>query len=168
MLVEKAANRYAHNQTAVFRLFAMEEVLRGLSVLFLCAVWVPATVLALLLLMRINSLWAPASILSLLILGLLTRFLFRNLSRAESLLLTAVVLTATLTATGISILFYDITLDGRWYHTDIILGLLQGINPIYQNIPGLDPVWPNHYPKAMEYFSTLVIHNFHYFQLGKI
>ena len=105
MLVEKAANRYAHNQTAVFRLFAMEEVLRGLSVLFLCAVWVPATVLALLLLMRINSLWAPASILSLLILGLLTRFLFRNLSRAESLLLTAVVLTATLTATGISILF---------------------------------------------------------------
>jgi outer membrane murein-binding lipoprotein Lpp len=35
----------------------------------------------------------------------LTRFLFRNLSRAESLLLTAVVLTVTLTAACISIFF---------------------------------------------------------------
>jgi hypothetical protein len=45
------------------------------------------------------------------------------------------------------------------YHADAILGLLHGVNPIYGQFSGAEPMWSNHYPKATWYFAGK-IYNF--------
>lgn len=64
-------------------------------------------------------------------------------------------------------LFYDDTSDSTAYHADGILQLLQGINPIYEWMHGLDDVWTNHYPKATWYLASLIIHLTGNYNLGK-
>ncbi len=65
-------------------------------------------------------------------------------------------------------LFYDVAYDSRWYHTDEIMGLVHGVNPIYRQFSAPIPIFSNHYPKATEYFAALVIQTFHNFQVAKI
>lgn len=63
--------------------------------------------------------------------------------------------------------FDDPTCDSMAYHADIILLSLRGVNPIYEWMHGFDDVWTNHYPKAMEYFASLIIHLTHNYNMGK-
>jgi hypothetical protein len=106
--------------------------------------------------------------LSVALLILLWIFLFRKLARGQSLLLAAVVIGLVVLVGILSLAVYDSTGDGRWYHEDAILGMLHGVNPVYEQIPAEPMVWANHYPKASWYFSALVIHLFGNYQLGKI
>ena len=150
------------------RLFGTDSVLSGLTIFYICTVWIPASVVALMLLARVGSIWVPACIAVVVLLAVLWRFLFQSLSRGESLLLGAVVAGSILVAAAVSVFFYDMSGDGRFYHADAIIALLKGVNPIYAPIPAPSPLWSNHYPKATWYFAAFVIHTFHNFQLGKI
>jgi hypothetical protein len=145
-----------------------DDVLVSLAVVFVSMVWIPAAAMAVLYLAGTGHIWATAAIASAALLTLLWLFLFRKLTRGQSLLLAAIVIGITLLAGFVSLSFYDSTGDGRWYHEDAILGLLHGSNPVYEQIPADPPVWANHYPKASWYFSALVIHVFGNYQLGKI
>ena len=145
-----------------------EGVLPAVAVFFVCTVWVPAAVMAVLLLMGMRSWWTPASVLTVAMLAILWHVLFRSLSRTEALRLAALVLGSILLAAAVSIFIYDVSWDGRSYHADAIMGMLDGVNPIYSPIPAVVPVYANHYPKATWYFAALVIHLFHNYQLGKI
>ncbi len=149
-------------------LLARQGVLSALALFFLSTVWVPAAVTAVLLLTHLQSWQLPAGALSVVILGLAGIFLFRGLSRRGALQIAVLVLLSILGAAAVSIRFYDSSVDGRGYHTDAILGLLRGINPIYAQFPAVEPVWSNHYPKGAWYFAAVVIHLFHNYQLGKI
>jgi hypothetical protein len=149
-------------------LSTLDGILPALSVFFVCTVWVPAAVAAVLLLAGIRAWWIPAEVVSLALLALLWRFLFRNLSRKQTLLLIAIVLGSILGAAVVSVFCYDMSFDGRWYHADAILALLHGVNPVYTRISAPHPLWANHYPKATWYFAALTIHAFHNYQLGKI
>jgi len=145
-----------------------QNVLAAVAVFFLSAVWIPAAVTAILLLVHLRSWLLPAELLSLALLGCTAAYLFRGLSRREAIQIAAVLLVAILAAAAISVRLYDSSADGRAYDTDAILGLLRGINPIYAQFPAVEPLWSNHYPKATWYFAAVVIHTFHSFQLGKI
>ena len=157
-----------HSRSACQRLLGREAMLSGLALFFLGMVWIPATLIAVSLLTCIPCHWAAAGIGSMTLLALLSRNLFGRLSRQETLLLIAVVLGAIGVCGALSMYFYDGSADGRWYHADAILGLLHGANPIYGVIPATQPVWANHYPKGAWYFSALIIHSFHSYQLGKV
>lgn len=67
----------------------------------------------------------------------------------------------------IASLFYDDTSDGMAYHADGILLLLKGVNPIYQWMHGFDDIWTNHYPKALWYFASIIIHATGNYNIGK-
>lgn len=121
-----------------------------------------------LLLLDTSRRWWLAFIISALLLTLLWRRLFIHLPRIRQLRLGSLVLCSVLVAALFSWYFDDLTFDGRYYHTDAILGLLRGVNPDYQSIPALHAVYANHYPKAAEYYAAFVIQAFHSFQLGKI
>jgi hypothetical protein len=157
-------------QSIIRRLSSDNEVLSALAVLFAGAVFLPAITMSILLLAGLTSWWWPALIISSVSLAALWLFLFGRgrLSWQESLSLVGLAAGAVLIAAVISIICYDTTVDGRWYHTDVILALLHNVNPIYTQIRVPEPVWANHYPKACEYFSALLIHFSHNYQLGKI
>lgn len=140
----------------------------GLSLFFVATVWIPATLMSIVLLTGVSSPWVPVTVGTIILLALLWYFVFRNLSRKESLCLAGAVTVLILIAATCSICFYDSTGDGRWYHADAILALLKGINPVYTQIPADVPVWSNHYPKASWYFSAAIIHAAGKYQLGKI
>jgi len=131
-------------------------------------VWIPAAVTAVLLLTHLQSWELPAELLSLVLLACTAASLFRRLPHSEAIQVIAVLIALILAAAAISVWFYDSSDDGRNYHADAILGLLRGVNPIYGQFRGAEPVWSNHYPKATWYFAAVVIHLFHNYQLGKI
>jgi hypothetical protein len=121
-----------------------------------------------LLLTHLRSWERPAELLSLALLGCTEAHLFGKFPRREAIQMIAVLIVLTLAAAAISIWFYDSSDDGRNYHADAILGLLHGVNPIYGQFSGAEPMWSNHYPKATWYFAAVVIHLFDNYQLGKI
>lgn len=158
----------SQQKSPIYRLSEISGVLPGLAVFYTSAVWIPSAATAVLLLIGVRAWWIPAEACSAFLLALLWFFLFRRLSRQESLLLGTLVLCSICLAAWFSVFFYDMSFDGRWYHTDAILGLLRGVNPIYQQFSAPNVIFANHYPKATWYFAALVIHTFHNFQLGKI
>jgi hypothetical protein len=54
--------------------------------------------------------------------------------------------------------YYDISWDGQAYHQGTILSLLDGWNPIFEKSLNLSgDVWINHYPKAAETSSAVIV-----------
>jgi hypothetical protein len=59
--------------------------------------------------------------------------------------------------TWVASLFYDISFDGQWYHSQVVLAIEEGWNPFkgnyYCKIPRSQtyPIWLNHYPNASGY-----------------
>jgi len=156
---DKASNSFA---------LSVPSALSSLALFFCCTVWLPSAVVAILLLLNLSSRYSAGAVAVAILLGLLWRFLFRDLSRREFSLLLAGTLACILLAAMFSIFFYDTMSDSRAYHSDAILALLHGSNPVYGLMPAIVVIPANYYPKGTWYFAALVIHAFGNFQLGKI
>ena len=63
--------------------------------------------------------------------------------------------------------FYDVSWDGRAYHADAILLLLQDVNPLYEHMRGFDDLWTNNYPKISWYFAAITTHATGNYNFGK-
>jgi len=144
------------------------DVLAALSTLLVSMVWVPVASLAVLLLTGVTPFWNPALLCSTIFFFALAGLLFYHFPNRQKLWLILGLLAFTLTAAVICLCFYDAGYDGRWYHADAILALLNGFNPIHTSISGVETVYANHYPKATWYFAAFLIHFTHAYQLGKI
>lgn len=148
--------------------FDEKSVWPELTFFLLCLVWIPTISTALFLLAHVPNWWVPTTVIASLLVFFVGMQLFRSLP-ARSRVWVPVVLAGALAGAALSsIFFYDTGTDGRWYHADAILALLHGLNPIYNQIPAVEPVYANHYAKAAWYFAAFVIHLFHSYQLGKI
>lgn len=67
--------------------------------------------------------------------------------------------------------FYDSSWDGRTYHQEIIILLINGWNPIFEKPSSLDfypSIWCEHYPKCAEILSANFITIFKNIESGKI
>jgi hypothetical protein len=85
----------------------LEGALSSLSVFFVCMVWIPSVVMAVLLLVGVQSVWLPAATISALLLVVLWHFLFgTHLRQGKTILLVAIMLSLVLVAAGFSILLY--------------------------------------------------------------
>jgi hypothetical protein len=148
----------------------INHLLSRVSILFVSAVWIPATVCAIFLFGGGTSWATPAAFTAVAVFSLLCFVLFRDLQRKELILIAALTLLLVLVSAAGCIFIKDTSFDGRWYHADAILALLRGIDPLYQQIPSPSghPLYSNHYPKATWYFAALTIHTFHEYQLGKL
>jgi hypothetical protein len=149
----------------------IDHLLSRVSILFVSAVWIPATVCAIFLFGGGTSWATPAALTAVAAFLLLCFFLFRDLERKELILIAALTLLLVLVSAAGCIFIKDTSFDGRWYHASAILALLRGIDPLYEVIPtqlGNQLLYANHYPKATWYFAALTIHTFHEYQLGKL
>jgi len=148
----------------------IDHLLSRVSILFVGAVWIPATVCAIFLFGGGTSWATPAAFTAVAVFLLLCIVLFRRLRRKELILIAALTLLLLLVSAAGCIFIKDTSFDGRWYHADAVLALLRGIDPLYRQIPSPSgrPLYSNHYPKATWYFAALTIHLFNQYQLGKI
>ena len=138
------------------------------ATLLVGSVWIPATVMAVLLLLKVESWWTPSLVLSLGLLAAFAYLLLKPYPRELALRILVILLGAVLVAAIACIFLYDTMHDSRGYHADAILALLHNINPLYQHIPAIRPLNANHFPKATWYFAALVIHWVGNYQVGKI
>lgn len=60
----------------------------------------------------------------------------------------------------------DVSFDGNWYHQEIVALLLDGWNPVWDDIP-VATIWALHYPKALETVCATVVATFGYLEMGK-
>jgi hypothetical protein len=146
-------------------IFIQKDICEALAVYFLSLVWIPAMVVSSLLLSGMKPWLTVTPMLSLLALAVLWGMIFGRFSLRNELLIGAFVLGTVLISAALSLFFYDTAGDGICYHAETILSMLKGVNPVYQQ---LHSVYSEHYPKAAEYFSVVVIHTFGRYQLGKI
>jgi len=144
------------------------SIFPALAVVQVGAVWIPATVMAILLLARVESWWIPSLVLSLGLLGAFAYFLLKPFPQKMILPGMAACFGALLLAAKACLYLYDTMHDSRGYHADAILALLHNINPLYQHIPEIRPLNANHFPKATWYFAAFVIHWVGHYQVGKI
>lgn len=70
--------------------------------------------------------------------------------------------------TGLSALTDDYSYDGNTYHQEIIVYLLEGWNPLAQNVPAADcSPWSIHYAKALELCAACVAASTGFIETGK-
>jgi hypothetical protein len=139
-----------------------------LAVFLIATVWLPAVIISLSLLAKMQGDWVLAETLVIGSLILLWRWLFHTITYREKWAIFCLLFSTIVIGSCFSLFFYDASTDGRWYHADAILGLLHDINPIYAQFPADQPVWSNHYPKATWYFAALLIHASGCYQIGKV
>jgi hypothetical protein len=149
-------------------LLKQDAVLSSITVLFVSVVWIPATTSAIFLLLDVPQWWIWISVLSVSALAFVGIYLNRKLSRRDAFLILSIVIGCVAAAAVVCVYIYDVSSDGRGYHTDAVLAILQRINPIYRQIPSPEPIFVNHYPKATWYFAAFVVRFFRVYQLGKI
>ncbi len=61
----------------------------------------------------------------------------------------------------LSSVIYDRSFDGSWYHSATILSLVEGWNPYYQSVSGINQshtaLWVEHYARGVEMLSATVV-----------
>lgn len=144
------------------------RIFPAVATLLVGSVWIPATVMAVLLLAKVESWWIPSLVLSLGLLAVFAYALLKPYPRTVVIRTIVVLLGAILIAAIACLYLYDTMHDSRGYHADAILALLHNINPLYQHIPEIRPLNANHFPKATWYFAAFVIHWVGHYQVGKI
>lgn len=144
-----------------------EEVFSFLTLAYLSVVLVPAVVVALLLLLHIPVPWIEAQIGLVAVLAVLYLTLLRDLPTRQKLAVLGFFLASSLFVLLASGLIYDNGWDGITYHSEAILGLLHGVNPIYTAFDGNYAIFTNHYPKTEWYFAAAISGGSHLFELGK-
>ena len=89
--------------------------------------------------------------------ALLTVAIYINRNKI-SVLETFIFLLILIISYFISILFFDISGDGQWYHQDIIIALKNGWNPVYHNYTSTDgsQIYVQHYSKGHETISASI------------
>jgi hypothetical protein len=148
-------------------IFDRQDVLSFLVLANLSIVLVPAFITAVLLLLRIRTPWIEAQLgLGVALLGLFWIYL-RGLPKSRLSVVLAVFSVPILVAAFAASYIYDVGWDGITYHSEAILGLLNGINPIYKSFEGNFPLWTDHYPKTEWYFAASIGGAFHLFEIGK-
>ena len=99
----------------------IDHLLSRVSILFVGAVWIPATVCAIFLFGGGTSWATPAAFTAVAVFLLLCIVLFRRLRRKELILIAALTLLLLLVSAAGCIFIKDTSFDGRWYHADAIL-----------------------------------------------
>ena len=144
-----------------------EGVLAFLTLSYLAIVLVPSAVTALLLLLRVPRPWVEAQVVLVATLFGLYRIYLRGLSPLKKwIVLGAFAFSVSLALLAAGLL-HDVSWDGNTYHSEAILGLLDGTNPIYNAFGGTFQLFTNHYPKVEWYFAAAMGGAFHLFELGK-
>lgn len=159
---------------SVYRLLeAAGELLHGervasfLVLSYLILILLPALAVALFLLARVPVIWWTGPLLAVGAVLALWRALLGPARGAErrfaaGFLLGSLLLVGVLCAT-----LDDISSDGATYHTEAVLGLEHGVNPVTTMFQGPMQLWTNHYPKVTWYFAADVARVTGEFQLGK-
>jgi hypothetical protein len=147
--------------------FDRQDVLFFLMLAYLGIVLVPALLVALLLLVHVPTPWMPAQAGLLAVLAGLYWIFLRRLSVAQKFKVLGVFIGSSLLVLLAAGFLYDVGWDGITYHSEAILGLLHGVNPIYATFDGNFSLFTNHYPKTEWYFAAAIGGAFHRFELGK-
>jgi hypothetical protein len=144
-----------------------QGVLSFLTLAYLAVVLVPALVVALLLLLHIPTPWIAAQVGLAAVLVVLYLTCLRALSARQKFAVLGLFLVPSLFILLAAALIDDVGWDGITYHSEAILGLLHGVNPIYSAFDGNFAIFTNHYPKTEWYFAAALGGAFHRFELGK-
>jgi hypothetical protein len=144
-----------------------QDVLSFLSLSYLAVVLVPALLVALLLLLHVPTPWIQAQIGLVAVLVVLYLTCLRSLTSGQRFAVLGFFLGSSLLILLAAALVYDVGWDGVTYHSEAILGLLHGVNPIYATFSGNFAIFTNHYPKTEWYFAAAMGGALHRFELGK-
>lgn len=93
-----------------------------------------------------------------------------GINKKERLIASAITLLIILFSVLISMLFYDLSWDGQWYHQAAIYHLESGWNPILKPITSFDQnndLSIIHFPKGAWYFAATVLSTFNNLEGGK-
>lgn len=144
-----------------------QDVLAFLTLAYLAVVLVPAIMVALLLLLHVPVPWIQAQISLVAVLAVLYLTCLRTLPARQKFAVLGFFLGSSLLILLAAAFIYDVGWDGITYHSEAILGLLHGVNPIYATFDGNFSLFTNHYPKTEWYFAAALGGALHRFQLGK-
>jgi hypothetical protein len=144
-----------------------QDVLSFLTLSYLAIVLVPAIVTALLLLLRVATPWAAAQLCLMATLSGLYWLFLHGLSNPQKWVVLGVFTASVLLAMVVPSFLYNVGWDGVTYHSEAILNLLHGVNPIYKEFEGNYPIWTNYYPKTEWYFAAAMDGTFGRLEMGK-
>ena len=130
-------------------------------------VLLPALVVAVFLLARLQVQWWAASLLAIAGVGVLGWRVLGKASTRKRWFASGFLLLSLIAISLICGLMEDITPDGATYHTEAVLALERGLNPATDTFTGPMQLWTNHYPKLTWYFAAAVAKTTGSFALGK-
>ncbi len=157
----------ANRLKAAGELLDQEPVASFLVLSTLAMVLVPALAVALLLRCHVQVLWWTGPLLAVVTVLALGRTLLGRAGLRHPWFAPGVLLLSLVAIGVLCGLMADISADGATYHTEAVLGLERGINPVTTPFPGPMAMWTNHYPKLTWYFAAAVAKTTGNFQLGK-
>ncbi len=152
---------------AAAELLDQERVTGFLALSYLVLVLLPALVVALCLLARVPVIWWAGPVVAAGGVLALGRGLLGSARRAERRFAVGLLLGSLLLVGVVCATLDDISSDGATYHTEAVLGLEHGINPVTTAFHGPMQMWTNHFAKLTWYYAADVARVTGEFQLGK-
>ncbi len=144
-----------------------EPVTCFLVLSLLAIVLLPALAVAVFLLMRMQVQWWVSAFLAIAAVMMLGWTLLSKVNARERWFASGILLLTFAAVSLVCGFTADISPDGATYHTEAVLALEHGVNPVIDRFTGPMQMWTNHYPKLTWYFAAAVAKTTGRFTLGK-